>query len=132
MTKKAICLLVLLLILYASFGCQNIREQRQIIIQGDTLTVSWDPSIFNSMDSIEPLAVYQIYYRRHGQIMWTLISEIPFNEKLEYTMHHEHFGNGMYDFAVRAINVNGHGSKLHASIDHDAEPFGGWYVFWVK
>ena len=74
---------------------------------------------------------YRLYYRNRSETLWTLIAEIPAGGALKKTLCHEDFGDGIYEFAVCVINTKGLSSPLHASTDQNAEPFGGWYLFWI-
>ena len=40
-------------------------------------------------------------------------------------------GDGLFDFAVRAISVEDRASPLHCSTESNADPVSGWHVLWV-
>jgi hypothetical protein len=79
-----------------------------------------------------PLALssYRIYWRQHGSGVWNLLAEIPVTPNPALSISHSELGNGDFDFAVSAVNMTGHESRLHSSLDASAIPFGGWYIVW--
>ena len=118
-------------------GCDWLRtftlgEYIQIVHKSPRLTLAWDPPLTDSPNRPTEVASYVIYYREHGTIGWQLLDEIPANENPQYTVDHKQLGDGLYDFAIRAIAVGGDSSPLHSSLDSSADPISGWYVFWVK
>ena len=119
-----------------SVGCDWLKritlgESAQILHKSYSLTLAWDPPITDIPNRSTEVEAYQIYYREHGTSYWRLLAEVPASRHPEYTIRHESVGNGLYDFAVRAITVEGKASALHTSLDSNADPISGWHVFWI-
>lgn len=117
-------------------GCDWLKrltlgESMQIVHKSDTLTLAWDPPATDIPDRPTEVEAYQVYCREHGTSYWRFLAEIPASRNPEYTIDHEYLGNGLYDFAVRAITVEGRASALHTSLDNSADPISGWHVFWI-
>ncbi|MFW6139181.1 MAG: fibronectin type III domain-containing protein [Spirochaetota bacterium] len=112
-------------------GCQYTSEPQQVLVTSDTLTLAWGAPDFDARTLIDPIEYYRIYYRESGAGTWQEIAQLPGDEKPEYTLYHEDFGDGRYEFAVDYITVNGQASGMHTSRDHTADPMGGWYVLWM-
>jgi len=106
-------------------------ESLQILHKSSILTLAWDPPITDIPNRSTEVVAYQIYYREHDLAYWHFLGEIPASRHPEFTISHERLGNGLYDFAVRAITADGRASPLHTSLDGDADPISGWHVFWV-
>ena len=103
----------------------------QILHKSTELTLAWDPPITDIPNGPTEVAKYQIYYREHDTSYWRFLDEIPASPHPEYTIDHERVGDGLFDFAVRAISVEDRVSPLHSSTDSNADPVSGWYVLWV-
>lgn len=88
------------------------------------VTLAWDapPS---------DIATYKIFYRSHETGTWILFDEIPADDDPEYTLFHDAFGNGDYDFGVVAVDAETEESAMHTSLDDTAQPESGWYLSWV-
>jgi hypothetical protein len=117
-------------------GCNWLKritfgESMQIIHKSAKLILAWDPPKTDITNSSTEVEVYQIYYREHGHSYWRLLGEVPASRHPEITVTHEQVGNGLFDFAVRAITVDGRASPLHSSLDTNANPISGWYVLWI-
>jgi hypothetical protein len=112
-------------------SCQHSSEPLPITIDAATITLKWDEPSYNAIDIIYPIESYELYYRMRGDLFWFNIGEIPAGNTLEYNLQHKNFGNGMFEFAVRAKNAKGVYSPLHVSTDIETEPSGGWYIIWV-
>jgi hypothetical protein len=131
--KKIVFLVILISVLGVFFySCQYTAKPQQITVHNDTITLSWDLPDFSALEAISPIVSYKVFYRRHGDFLWLLIAEIEAKERLEYTLNHDDIGDGLYEFAVSAINEKNCMSMLHTSIDQNASPFGGWYVLWIN
>ena len=127
---------MLISIVLTSVGCDWLKritlgESVQILHKSYTLTLAWDPPITDIPDRRTEVEAYQVYCRKHGTSYWRLLAEVPASPHPEYTIEHESIGNGLYDFAVRAITVEGRASALHTSLDNNADPISGWHVFWI-
>ena len=119
-----------------SSGCDWLKritfgESMQILQKSTELTLAWDPPLTDIPNRPTEVATYQIYCREHGTSHWRLLGEVPASRHPEFTVDHERIGNGLFDFAVRAISVEGRASPLHTSLDSNADPISGWYVLWV-
>jgi hypothetical protein len=117
-------------------GCDWLKritmgESMQILHKSMELTLAWDPPMTDIPNTPTEVEAYQIYYREHGTAHWRILGEIPASRHPEYTVDHQRLGSGLYDFAVRAITVDGRESALHTSLDNNADPVSGWYVLWV-
>ena len=129
--KHPILIITLISILFL-VGCQYSDTPTQVVALSDKVTLAWDPPDDNAKTLILKLNSYEIYYRKPGESSWVFVAEVPADAELKYTLHHEDFGNGMFEFAIRGLTENRRGSLLHTSSDQHAEPFGGWYLFWVN
>ena len=119
-----------------SSGCDWLKritfgESMQILQKSTKLTLAWNPPLTDIPNRPTEVATYQIYCREHGTSHWRLLGEVPASRHPEFTVDHERIGNGLFDFAVRAISVAGRVSPLHTSLDSNADPISGWYVLWV-
>jgi len=117
-------------------GCDLLKrfslgESMQMVHRSTRLTLAWDPPITDIPNRPTEVAAYQIYYREHGTQYWRFLGEIAASRHPEYTIDFQRVGNGLFDFAVRAITVEGRASSLHTSLDSDADPISGWHVLWV-
>ena len=123
---------ILLFSLFFIQNCQWIEyESAQVVVDSEYITLEWDPPDVNkNIDS--PVTAYRIYYRVHEMQYWTLIDVIPAEQYPKYKVYHSKLGNGVYDFAIRAVVSNGRISSLHSSLDLNADPLGGWYVVWMR
>ncbi len=110
----------------------KLAEYNQVMQKSAQLTLAWDPPLTDITGMPTEVDSYRIYYREHGTFYWRILGEAPANENPQYTVEHEQLGDGLYDFAVRAVTVSGQVSPLHSSLDSSADPMSGWYVFWVE
>jgi len=118
-------------------GCDWLKritfgESMQILYKSSDLTLAWDPPLTDIPNRPTEVAKYQIYCREHGTSEWEILGDIPASPHPEYTVEHGFLGDGLYDFAIQAITQNGLASPLHTSLDSNADPASGWYVFWVN
>jgi len=104
----------------------------QILHKSSELTLAWDPPLTDIPNRLTEVTKYQIYCRRHGASEWEMLGEVPASSRPEYRVEHDRLGDGLYDFAIRAITRDGLASPLHTSLDNSADPVSGWYVFWVN
>ena len=138
MTKvnRIVLLGIIISLAVTSAGCNWLKritlgESMQILHKSTELTLAWDPPLTDIPNRPTEVAAYQIYSREHGTSYWRFLGEIPASRHPEFTIEHESVGNGLYDFAVRAITVEGRASALHTSLDNSADPVSGWHVFWI-
>ena len=110
-----------------SFG-----ESMQIVHKSTDLILAWDPPLTDIPNRPTEVEKYQIYFREHETSYWRYLGEVPASPHPEYTVEHGLLGDGLYDFAIRAITQSGQASPLHSSLDSHADPVCGWYVFWVN
>ncbi len=118
-------------------GCKWLKlisfgESMQILHKSSQLTLAWDPPLTDIPNRPTEVETYQIYCREHGTSQWEILGEVPASTHPEYTVDHDLLGDGLYDFAIRAITQSGQASPLHSSLDSNADPVCGWYVFWVN
>ena len=131
--KKIVFLVILISSLEVFFySCQYTAKPQQITVHDDAITLYWDPPDFSALEAIWPIVSYKVFYRRHGDFLWLLIAEVEAKQRLEYTLNHDEVGDGLYEFAVSAMDEKNRMSTLHTSVDQNANPFGGWYVLWVN
>jgi hypothetical protein len=130
MSRAHLAPLVALLLLF--FGCRlpTTNTAAPIVYREESLTLEWDAPTVDFSGTLA-IAGYQVYYRLHGQQAWTLLKEVPARSGSQLLIHHSQLGDGLFDFAVNAVNALGQPSGKHSSLDTDAEPFGGWYVLWI-
>jgi hypothetical protein len=128
---------IALFVVIAVSGCDwintlslGLRKPSQIIYKQPQLTLAWDPPATDIPGTSAEVAKYQVLYQEHGSNCWILLDEIPSDRHPQYTIVHDRLKDGLYDFAIRAITVNGQFSALHTSLDSSADPISGWYVFW--
>jgi hypothetical protein len=89
---------------------------------GESLTIAWDAPI-------GPVAAFRVYYRDHSVGTWTLLEEVPADER-SYVISAGRLPTGTYDFAVSSLDSSGNESEKHSSRDPTADPPSGWYVRW--
>ena len=120
------------ILIFLLTGCEFTSDPQQIVAKSNTITLQWDPPDFSGNTSIYSIESYKIYYRIHNADYWLMLDEIPAQTPPTYTLNHDDFGDGMYDFAVKAVNNKGEESSFHTSEDQNTSPFGGWYLLWIK
>ncbi len=130
MKKLVIIIIVFMSIVYLH-SCQYLYEPTQIIFKSEYLVLEWDSPSVNSMSGFIPVKSYRVYYRKDGS-SWVFLGEIPAEEKPRYTVYHSDLGDGLYEFAVRAVYENAQYSSLHISSDQNADPLGGWFLLWIR
>lgn len=113
-------------------SCGYTSEPRDIQCREERVTLRWDPPPFSGSDVLSPIGSYALFYRRSGDPGWKFIGTVAASDSPKYTLHHRDFGNGIYDFAVIAVNAEGVTSVMHTSRDVDADPIGGWTLVWVR
>ena len=122
------CYIIFIFLLIVSlYSCQYSNEPVQKISNAESIVLEWDPP--------QPAILvrsYRIYYRKDNSVHWILLDEISASENPHYTIHHSDLGNGLYEFAVKALNKFGQSSELHTSRDQNAIPMNGWYLFWMR
>jgi hypothetical protein len=124
-------------VLLGQSGCDWLKritfgESMQILYKSSDLTLAWDPPLTDIPNRPTEVETYQIYCREHGTDYWRFLGEVPASPHPKYTLEHGLLGDGLYDFAIRAITQSGQVSPLHSSLDSNADPVSGWYVFWVN
>jgi hypothetical protein len=128
---------VLLVLTLCAGGCDwirslNLSDSMQLVHKSSQLTLAWDPPISDLPSLPTEVVSYGIYYRAHGTYGWRFLAEVPASLHPEYAIEHDQIGDGLFDFAVRAITIDGRTSPLHTSLDNNADPVSGWYVLWVQ
>jgi hypothetical protein len=107
-------------------------EALMVRVKGPSLSFAWDaPAVVD--DSLPSrIVAYAVYYRELSSSDWVYLGEIPAARGLQYTVTHERLGDGLFVFAVRSIAANGNYSAIHSSLDWNADPVAGWYVWWMR
>ena len=128
---------IFLTVLLGLSGCGWLKliafgEPMQILHKSADLTLAWDPPLTDIPNRPTEVEKYQIYCREHGTSYWRFLDNVLASPHPEYTVEHGLLGDGLYDFAIRAITQSGQASPLHSSLDSNADPVSGWYVFWVN
>jgi hypothetical protein len=139
MAKTRTVVLVALFLLF-SLGLQScdwparfgINEPTQLYQKSPHLVLAWNPPITDLPKTPLEVVSYQIFYRQHGDLLWSALDEVPASAKPRYTVKVGQLQDGLYDFAVRAVSANGHVSPLHSSLDESADPISGWFVLWIN
>ena len=126
-----------LLLTVSTAGCSWIRsfavgDSMELVEKSAKLTLAWDPPLTDFLNRPTEVTSYRIYCREHGTQYWRFLGEIPATAHPEYTVQHSQLGNGLYDFAVRAVTSLGRMSEMHTSLDSSADPVSGWYVLWAQ
>ena len=72
-----------------------------------------------------------VYYKKNDS-GWVFLGEVSAEENLNFKIYHSDVGDGLYEFAIRAIYSNELNSSLHTSKDLNANPIGGWCLLWIR
>jgi hypothetical protein len=102
-----------------------------IRVYGESITIAWDSSVPVGRGPGR-IAAYGIYYQELSTSQWFYLGEIPATGDLRYRVTHEQVGDGLFAFGVRSITADRSYSAMHSSLDWNAKPLAGWYVWWVK
>lgn len=94
-----------------------------IPVSGGGFTIAW-----NAADG--DVTGYEVYYRSHGGGDWVQLGSAPAIGNPTFHVTTGILTYGTYDFAVRAVLVNGETTEYHTSLDSTANPDEGWYVDW--
>ena len=119
-------------VIFILAGCQYSDLPTSILATGDTVTLAWNPPDPVGVNVVYAVEAYHIYYRERGMVYWAFIGEVSADDDLQIVLEHDAFGDGMYEFSVRAVNQKGAFSPFHTSTDQHADPFGGWYLLWLN
>ena len=131
--KKYTFIIFIFLLLVAFQNCQWMEyEPSQRVIESEYIQLEWDPPHGDEENALLPVVLYKIYYRVHGMEDWVVLDLIPAEQNPKYIVYHSDLGNGSYDFAVSAVQINDIESQLHSSLDISAVPIGGWYIMWLR
>ncbi len=109
-----------------SADSQNIgANPKELLSSDEEITIAWDkpPSAVDS---------YKVLYRIHDTQDWYLINQVLAVEDPEYSLLHIDFGNGVYDFGVKAVDSEAEESVLHFSLETTADPDTGWFIIWQR
>lgn len=125
---------VLILIIVVSTGScsflfSNMTHAMEIIVKGNYFTIEWDNPVY--LEKTDNIQSYRIYIRRHGYHYWQQVDEVEYLKGPSCTIKRNDFPPGKYDVGVSAVNHEGMESAIHSSMDTDASPQGGWYIFWI-
>ncbi len=131
--KKYTFIIFIFLLLITFQSCQWMEyEPSQRVIESEYIQLEWDPPPGDEENVLPPVVLYKIYYRVHGMEDWVVLDLIPAEQNPKYIVYHSDLGNGSYDFAVSAVQINDIESQLHSSLDISAAPIGGWYIMWLR
>lgn len=101
-----------------------------IRVTAESIDLAWDAPPQQAAIPGTEVAIYYVYFRKHGAGGWRLFTQVPAARNPSVTLSRLDFGEGAYDFAVSAANLQGGESRLHSSTDASADPSGGWYLIW--
>jgi hypothetical protein len=123
--------------LLISVGCSlgplsSMPKAVMIQVHGNALTLAWDPPALVADSLPSRVVAYYLYYRELSSSQWVLLAEIPAVQSVQYTVMHERLGDGMFVFGVRSLCANEDLSAMHSSLDWNANPIAGWYIWWMK
>ena len=131
--KKYTLIIFIFLLLITFQSCQWMEyEPSKLVINTEYIQLEWDSPSGDEVNALPPVVLYKIYYRVHGMEDWVLLDLIPAEQNPKYIVYHSDLGNGSYDFAVSAVQINDIESQLHSSLDISAAPIGGWYIMWLR
>lgn len=100
-------------------------DNRAINTSAEQIILQWDPPT-------DAIARYDVYFRTHGTVDWTLLGQAQAVAQPEYTVLYSLLGNGSFDFAVASVNAEDYRSTFHTSLDPNAMPSTGWYISWQR
>lgn len=134
--KKVKWLLFLLLatgLSFMTYSCGKSSEAGpvQIFRNTDSIRLAWNAVTTDVNGDPTYIDHYNVYYRARGSTTWTFLGEAPDIQDPWYEIWHSDIGDGYWEFAVVAVDVNGNESGYHTSLDQNANPAGGWYLLWV-
>lgn len=101
-----------------------VSQYDPVLIQATEFTLSWDPPTDGTT-----VVSYNLYYRVHGTVDWTLLGSVAAGPSPTYTVSNADLAYGVYDFAVTSVDAEGDESEIHTSLDETAEP-DGWFLDW--
>ena len=130
--KKFISITIVLFSIIYLYGCQNFYEPMQILSHAEYIVLEWVPPSINEKSEFLNVESYMLYYRKVYNGGWVFLGEAPPAKILNYTVYHSDLGDGLFEFAVRAVYSNTLKSSLHTSSDQYADPLGGWFLLWIR
>jgi hypothetical protein len=130
--KSARLVAVAVLVALASGCTLTFAEHMVIVVRSSELSLAWDPPPDAMRVGPNRIESYTVSYRPHGVGTWRTAARVKATDTPGATLKHKDFGNGYYDFAVRAVTAGGHSSGMHTSLDGSADPVGGWYALWIR
>ncbi len=131
--RLAILFVALLSVASCSLSPVSALSSATVIkVHQDYLTLAWDPSASPGRNLPTDIVAYSVFYRRLSDPQWIHLAEVPVNARPQYTVTHDRLGDGFFVFAVSSISADGSVSVLHTSLDWNAIPVSGWYVWWMR
>ena len=134
--KKTVLISISIAVVFFMYCQQQMPsppELTEINSKAEQIELSWDAPTENVLGGLIELKSFKIYYRNHIDTEWILLEEISAEDGdlPNFIINHSDLGNGTYDFAVNAIDLNDLESQIHSSLDPTAEPATGWYLVWI-
>jgi len=131
--KKLLVFLSLCLSLVTLDNCGKSTEAGpdQIFRNSKSIRLEWNAVTKDINGGITYIDHYNVYYRAHGATDWIFIDQVPDIQDPWIEIWHSDIGDGYWEFAVVAVDVNNNNSDYHTSLDQSAIPAGGWYLLWV-
>ncbi|MBB6479271.1 hypothetical protein [Spirochaeta isovalerica] len=102
----------------------------EISVYDESFLLSWDHN-YNKLINDGLSDYYRVYYREHGRLTWTFLSESSISDTPQLLISNSILDFGIYDFAVSYVDEKGFETEMHSSLDSTAKPAVGWYVNWT-
>jgi hypothetical protein len=102
----------------------------QLTKTGDTITLSWSRTV----NYIDTVLFYQLYYSHKADTTWTLVKDnIPVSDSPSVRVLRSDVDatDSIFYFSVRCVTREGVASDPHASNDATAAAK-GWYLLWSR
>jgi hypothetical protein len=96
-----------------------------IPVAGTSFTLAWDAAT-GDVDE------YEVFFRDHGSDEWVLLGTADAVADPTFDVTDSILAYGNYDFAVRAVLIDGNTTEYHTSLDSTADPNDGWYIEWTE
>jgi hypothetical protein len=131
--RKAAGIVPLLsIILLVQQGCvKPIIQTAPLHVSSGCIILEWDAPPEAKLLPPGTQLHYLVYYRKQSEDWWRLIRETV-GETNASIAQSDVGGDGVYVFGVKAVSSSGVATGIATSLDFNAEPIGGWYIFWTK
>ncbi len=97
----------------------------------DSVTIYWNAPPWDP-DTVQ---YYELFYHPSKDTNWTLLkNNIPPSINPQAVVHRSEISatDSLFYFGVKYMSADGIESSIHASIDTNANPPGGWFMLWTK